>query len=311
MDGSDPKSDPSVATHTTKGISDTQTINGISTQKLFINPTIQAFVRPITPLVTAEVEVAQESLSLSQTVLPQTNVTDAAHPCARIFRTTGNVIGTERDRVTPRDASSSETRSRAIFQKSTFVATSISPTRIGNQDIFSPSNPSTARRGRNAKTFETSINGFLAVNEHSTFYFSGVSGVETVSAEVADVNPRERMNFASNSVFGETAKFVDLGLSPAHTADKLKSIFAPATRDGGFPDNSYWLASRHLIAEVTAGRVSEAKEYSDYIKNSEFETMNVFGRKNYLGTRLNENIQMTRPDQNIQMTRPDQNIQMT
>ena len=54
-------------------------------------------------------------------------------------------------------------------------------------------------------------------------YFSGVSGAKTVSTEVADVNPCERVNFASNSVFGETPKFVDLGLSPAHTADKLKS----------------------------------------------------------------------------------------
>ena len=58
VDGSDPKSDPSIATHTTNGISDTDTTNVISTQKLFINPTIQAVVRPITPLVTAEVEVA-------------------------------------------------------------------------------------------------------------------------------------------------------------------------------------------------------------------------------------------------------------
>ena len=62
---------------------------------------------------------------------------------------------------------------------------------------------------------------------------------------------------------------------------------------------------------VTLDRVSEAKSYSDYIKNSEFETMNVFERENNSGTRLNENIQMTQPDQKIQMTPPDQNIQMT
>ena len=63
VDGSDPKSDPSVATHTTNGISDTHTTNGISTQKLFINPTIQAVVRLFTPLITVKVEVTQESLS--------------------------------------------------------------------------------------------------------------------------------------------------------------------------------------------------------------------------------------------------------
>ena len=43
VDGSDPKSDQRVATHNTNGISATHT-----TQKLFINPTIQVVVRPIT-----------------------------------------------------------------------------------------------------------------------------------------------------------------------------------------------------------------------------------------------------------------------
>ena len=64
----------------------------------------------------------------------------------------------------------------------------------------------------NAEPLDASINGFSTVNEHSTSYFSGVGGVETISAEVANVNLRERMNFASNSVFGETPKFMDLGL---------------------------------------------------------------------------------------------------
>ena len=44
VDGSDPKSDPSVATHTNNGVLDTYTTNRISTHKLFINPTIQAIV---------------------------------------------------------------------------------------------------------------------------------------------------------------------------------------------------------------------------------------------------------------------------
>ena len=40
VDGSDLKSNPSVATHTTNVISDTHATNGISTQTLFIVPTI-------------------------------------------------------------------------------------------------------------------------------------------------------------------------------------------------------------------------------------------------------------------------------
>ena len=123
----------------------------------------------------------------------------------------------------------------------------------------------------------------MDVNEHSTSSFSGVIGVETVSSEVSDINPRERMNFTSNSVFGETPKFVDLGLSPAHTTDKLKSVIGPTTRAKDWLDHSDRFASRHHIAEVTADRVSKAKTYSDYIKDSKFETMNVFERENNTG----------------------------
>ena len=103
--------------------------------------------------------------------------------------------------------------------------------------------------------------------------------MEIVSAEVTDVNPHEKTNFASNSVFGKTPKFVDLGISPAHTADKPNSIFAPAIRSGVLMDNYNCLAPRHGIVKVTAERVSKAKSYSDYIKNSELETMNFFERE--------------------------------
>ena len=67
-------------------------------------------------------------------------------------------------------------------------------------------------------------------------------------------------------------------------------------------DNSDGLKSSHPIEAVKADRVSKAKAYSDYIKNPEFETMNVFELEHNFGTRLNQNIQMIRPDQNIQMT---------
>ena len=125
VDGSDPKSDPNVATHTTNGISSTDTTNRISTRKLY-----PLFIKP-----------AIKSI---------------------------------------------ETRSRASFGSPKFVDFSVSSTQIRNQDIFSPSDSSTARRGRNAEPFDASINRFLDVNGHSTSYFSGVSGAEIVSAEVTD-----------------------------------------------------------------------------------------------------------------------------
>ena len=204
VDGSDPKSDPSVATHTTNVFLDTDATNGISTRKLyplFIKPAIKAV----------------------------------------------------------------EMRSRVSCGSPTFVATTVSSTLIRNQDLFSPSNSSTARRGRNAEPFDASINRFLAVNGHSTSYFSAVSCAETVSAEVANINPCEMVNSASNAVFGENPKFVYLGLSPSHRADKLKFVISLATRAGGLTDNSDGLTSSHGISKVTADRVSEAKRYIDYI----------------------------------------------
>ena len=64
VDGSYPKSDPRVATHTTNRISATHTTNRISTQKILINPTIQDVVGPITPLVTTSVVGGRDILSL-------------------------------------------------------------------------------------------------------------------------------------------------------------------------------------------------------------------------------------------------------
>ena len=132
--GSDPKSKPIIATHTTNIIAATYTTNGIPTRKLyplFIKPAIQAV----------------------------------------------------------------KMRSRASCGSPNFVATSVSPTRIGNQDIIIPSNSITARRGSNNEPFNVSINQFSAVNGHSTSHFSGVSGAETVSTEVAHVNPCERVGW--------------------------------------------------------------------------------------------------------------------
>ena len=84
------------------------------------------------------------------------------------------------------------------------------------------------------------------------------------------------MNFASNPVLGETPKFMDLGLSIANTTDKLKSVIGHANRSGVLTDNSDWLTSSCYIAEVMEGIVSEVKAYSNFIKNSEFETRTFF-----------------------------------
>ena len=88
------------------------------------------------------------------------------------------------------------------------------------------------------------------------------------------------MNFTSNCVLGKTSKFIDLGLSPRHTQDQLKSVIVPDTRAGALTDNSDWLAYRNRIAQITEGRMCEVQAYIDYIQNSKFETRNVFEWEN-------------------------------
>ena len=220
VDGSDPKSDPSIATDTTNGISDTDTTNRISTQKLhplFIKPAIQAVVQPI------------------------------------------------------------ETRSRASLRSPNLVAISISPAQFRDQDIINSRHPGgIIKEDGNAEPFDAHINGNSTKNSEPTTFFSHVVGLKVASGEVADVDLIETMNFASNPVLGKNPKFVDLRLSTSHTGDKLKSVIGPATRAGGLTDNSDRFTSSHGISKVAADRVREAKAYSDYIKNSEFETIKVF-----------------------------------
>ena len=133
-----------------------------------------------------------------------------------------------------------------------------------------------AKKASNAEPLDAPINEFLAVNGHSTSIFSKVIGLEIVPRESADVYARERIDFTSNSVIHKSPKFMDLGLSPAHTPDKIKSVVGPATKVKWLANISDWLASRHGIEEVTVVRAKEIKAYSDYIKNSEFETINFF-----------------------------------
>ena len=113
---------------------------------------------------------------------------------------------------------------------------------------------------------------------------------QTVSGVSTNVYARKMMDFVSNSVVAEIPKLFDLGLSPAITTDKLKSVIVPATRVEGLTDSSNRLAYMHGYEKVTVGRVSEAKEFSDYIKNNEFETMEVFERENNSRTRINSGI---------------------
>ena len=75
--------------------------------------------------------------------------------------------------------------------------------------------------------------------------FSKIIGTKIVPGESADVYGRKRTDFASNYVVSESPNFMDLGMSPANTTDKPKSVIGSTTRVEGFMDISNWIASSH------------------------------------------------------------------
>ena len=191
---------------------------------------------------------AQDGLSPRQTFLLQTNVTDSARSCARIYRTPGKLSGTERDATTPRDASFSKTNSILSLQIPSVVVTFVSPSQFKDQDIVSPRHSgSIVKSYRSSEPFDAHIDGSPAKNSDYTRFFSHSVGLEAVYREVAYVDASERMNFASNPVLSETPKFVNLRILIVNTVDKLNSIFAPVTKSEGMTDHSNWFASRHRI----------------------------------------------------------------
>ena len=90
------------------------------------------------------------------------------------------------------------------------------------------------------------------------------------------------MDFMSHYVIVESPNFMNLGLSPNHTTDKLKSVIGPATSIEWLKNISNCLASRHGIKKVTVGRVSEAKSYSDYTKILSLKLPNFLSGKIFL-----------------------------
>ena len=69
----------------------------------------------------------------------------------------------------------------------------------------------------------------------------------------------------SISVLSESPSFINFGLTPANTPDKLKSVIVPTTRVGRLTNGSNWLPPKHNIEEVTVEIVGKQKEYRDYI----------------------------------------------
>ena len=89
--------------------------------------------------------------------------------------------------------------------------------------------------------------------------WSKIIGSKVVTDESAKVYARVRMNFGSDTVLVKNLNFINSGLSPVNTTDKLRSVIVLTTRFGRPTNGSDWLHPRHDIEEATAYRVIETK----------------------------------------------------
>ena len=88
-------------------VTDTDSANLNSPQKLLINRTIPIIIHPIDPRILYGVATGRGTNHLRQTPTSKVIVLDAARSSARVFRDPVGVRSTGRDGTTPRDCSTS------------------------------------------------------------------------------------------------------------------------------------------------------------------------------------------------------------
>ena len=180
-------------------------------------------------------------------VLSEDLVNGAVPSAACVFKYPQLVNWKVAIRTIPIDMNTVGVYTRATTQVLTGTGTSAPPIRIRRQEIGSPRGSIGPQNLRNAHTLKTSINPFSLKYGHPTPIFSKVISHKTVTDESADIYPCKRMDFGSNSVLYEGPNFMDFGLSPANTPDKLKSIIFLTTRVGRLNNGSYWIQSSHYL----------------------------------------------------------------
>ena len=183
---------------------------------------------------------------------------------------------------------------RITLRTTTQVLTGTGPSTyqisIGRQNIEGPRRSIIPQEARNANTLDASINQFPAKHRDPSPGWIKIIGRKVVTNKSADVYVCRRMNFRSDTVLSENPNFMNLGLSPVNTTDKLESVPFPTTIFGRPKNGSNWLQPGHDIKESTAYRVIETRENNHYNFKSDFENMRdiqYFER---------ENISMSRPN---------------
>ena len=140
---SDPYRDSKLATHTSDGkkikVSDTDTINRNSPQKLLINRTIPVIIPPIDPPILNGVMASRRTFRAHHMIALKYIVTDAARSGARVFQDHVAVNQKDKYGTIPRDGNTSRIPPRFIYPVWIGNGPSVPPNIIRSHEIEGPS----------------------------------------------------------------------------------------------------------------------------------------------------------------------------
>ena len=149
----DPKIDQLVATCTSGvkkiKVTDTDTTNRNSPQKLLINQTLPMIILPIDPRIADRFVDGSGTTHARQMPASKVINTDVSRSGAHVFRNPGDIIRTDRERTTPLNGNTSIRSPR--FNSPVLIGggTTAYPTRTEIQDIISPKGPTDPVEVRN------------------------------------------------------------------------------------------------------------------------------------------------------------------
>ena len=255
----DTNSNPKVATHTSYGkkikVTDTGTINGNYPHKLLISRIILEIIPVIVPPFNQtnadEVVASGSTFHAVRAALHKEIVMGLARSAARILKDPPVVNWKDAGSTTPQYINTVGMPSRATTPVRIGTGPSVPPISIRIQDIEGPRRSVIPQEVSNVDPPDASINRISSKNRDPTPTWSKVIGRKFANKSIADVYPRSRMNFASDTVLSKSPNFMDLGMLSVNTTDNLGSVFAPTTRIGPATHGSNWLPRSHFISEAT------------------------------------------------------------
>ena len=141
---------------------------------------------------------------------------------------------------------------------------SASPISIGSQKIEGPRRSIPPQESRNPEPLDASINQFPSENRDPMPGWSKIIGSKLVTDEISDVYARSQMNFGSDTILSENPNFINFGMSPINTTDKLGSTIVPITRVWMPTIGSNWIHPENDIEESTADGEIKTKAKNHY-----------------------------------------------